>query len=107
MPILPTPRPWSSASIGSALLGGSWQIGRRAVETDSCLYDPNCMLANRGVDHGCLQLPETACQCWNWFLSRWELFGEPSAAPDRIIGYWEPAIDASAPGTLLDVRYAS
>jgi len=67
----------------------------RAVENDSCLYDPNCMVANRGADHGCLQLPETACQCWNWFLSRWELFGEPSAAVDRIIGYWEPSIDAS------------
>lgn len=69
-------------------------IVQRAVENDSCLYDPNCMLANRGVDHGCLQLPETACQCWNWFLSRWELFGEQSAAPDRIVGYWEPTIDA-------------
>jgi hypothetical protein len=66
-------------------------IVQRAIENDSCLYDPNCMVANRGVDHGCLQLPETACQCWNWFLSRWELFGEPSAAADRIVGYWEPA----------------
>jgi hypothetical protein len=73
-------------------------VVRRAVENDSCLYDPNCMVANRGVDHGCLQLPETACQCWNWFLSRWELFGEPSAAPDRIVGYWEPVINASAEG---------
>jgi hypothetical protein len=83
-------------------------IVRRAVENDSCLYDPNCMIANRGVDHGCLQLPETACQCWNWFLSRWELFGEPSAAPDRITGYWEAALDAPAPGgPIVDVRYAS
>ena len=65
----------------------------RAVENDACLYDPNCMVANRGVDHGCLQLPETACQCWNWFLSRWELFGEPSPSADRIVGYWEPTVD--------------
>jgi hypothetical protein len=71
-------------------------IVHRAVENDTCLYDPNCLLANRGVDHGCLQLPETACQCWNWFLSRWELFGEPSASPDRIVGYWEPMFDTTA-----------
>lgn len=64
-------------------------IVRRAVENDSCLYDPNCMRANRGADHGCLQLPETACQCWNWFLSRWELFGEIEDPRDRIVGYWE------------------
>jgi hypothetical protein len=70
-------------------------IVRRAVDNDSCLYDPNCIVANRGVDHGCLQLPETACQCWNWFLSRWELFGEPSGAPGRIIGYWEPSMNPS------------
>ncbi len=70
-------------------------IVRRAVENDSCLYDPNCMLANRGVDHGCLQLPETACQCWNWFLSRWEIFGEPSASADRIVGYWDPIMDGA------------
>jgi hypothetical protein len=66
-------------------------IVRRAVDNASCLYDPNCMTANRGVDHGCLQLPETACQCWNWFLSRWELFGEPVSTSDRIVGYWEPS----------------
>lgn len=69
-------------------------VVRSAVENDACLYDPNCMVANRGVDHGCLQLPETACQCWNRFLSRWELFGEPSGAPGRIVGYWEPHIEA-------------
>lgn len=67
-------------------------IVRRAVDNDACLYDPNCMVANRGVDHGCLQLPETSCQCWNWFLSRWELFGEPKTSGDRIVGYWEPGI---------------
>lgn len=70
---------------------------RRAVENASCLYDPNCLVANRGVDHGCLQLPETACQCWNWFLSRWELFGEPSPSADRIVGYWEAAMSAGDP----------
>jgi hypothetical protein len=70
-------------------------IVSRAIENYSCLYDPNCMIANRGVDHGCLQLPETACQCWNWFLSRWELFGEPSGASDRVVGYWETDMDRS------------
>ncbi len=69
------------------------QIVQRAVDNFTCLYDPNCMTATRGVDHGCLQLPETSCQCWNWFLSRWELFGEPSSAPDRIHGYWSIGID--------------
>lgn len=72
-------------------------IVRRALENDACLYDPNCMIANRGVDHGCLQLPETACQCWNWFLSRWELFGEPSNATERVTGYWEPILDTGGP----------
>lgn len=71
-------------------------IVNRALENDSCIYDPNCMLSNRGVDHGCLQLPETACQCWNWFLSRWELFGEPSGSPDRVVGYWEPSMDTAS-----------
>jgi hypothetical protein len=71
-------------------------IVQRAMNTDTCLYDPNCMIANRGSDHGCLQLPETACQCWNRFLSRWELFGEPSARQGRIMGYWEAATVAAA-----------
>ncbi len=74
-------------------------VVQRAVENDSCLYDPNCMVANRGVDHGCLQLPETACQCWNRFLSRWELFGEPSASASRIVGYWEPLDVRASPDT--------
>ncbi|MED7950720.1 hypothetical protein [Streptomyces sp. BE303] len=61
----------------------------RAVDNDSCLYDPNCMLTNEGADHGCLQLPETACQFWNRNLSRWHLFGSPDG--DRI-GYWDPTL---------------
>lgn len=66
------------------------EVVHRAVENDTCIYDPNCMLANRGADHGCLQLPETACQAWNWFISRWELFG----SPDRdVVGYWSPELD--------------
>jgi hypothetical protein len=82
-------------------------VVQRAMENDSCLYDPNCMMANRGVDHGCLQLPETACQCWNWFLSRWELFGEPSGAPGRIVGYWDPATDAAAQAAREGTRRSS
>jgi hypothetical protein len=63
----------------------------RAVENSACIYDPNCMVANRGVDHGCLQLPETACQSWNRALSRWYLYG----SPDRSwTGYWDPALTA-------------
>lgn len=69
------------------------EIVQRALDNYACLYDPNCMQGNRGVDHGCLQLPETACQCWNWFLSRWELFGEPGVAADRTVGYWEAQLD--------------
>jgi hypothetical protein len=63
----------------------------RAVNNSACIYDPNCMVANQGVDHGCLQLPETACQSWNRVLSRWHLYG----SPDRTrIGYWEPRLTA-------------
>lgn len=61
------------------------EIVSRAVETDTCLYDPNCMIANHGSDHGCLQLAETSCQWWNWFLSRWHLYGEPGSG---VPGYW-------------------
>jgi len=68
------------------------QIVERALENAACIYDPNCMRSNRGVDHGCLQLPETACQSWNWHLSRWELFGQTGEARHRIVGYWEPAL---------------
>lgn len=60
----------------------------RAVENDQCLYDPHCMQSNRGADNGCLFLPETACQLWNHFLSRWELFG----GLDGTIGYWDPKL---------------
>lgn len=68
------------------------EVVDRAVENSSCIYDPNCMVANRGADHGCLQLPETACQSWNRFISRWDLFG----SPDRTVtGYWSPALDAA------------
>lgn len=66
------------------------EIVVRGIENDTCLYDPNCLEWNRGADHGCLQLPETACQCWNWFLSRWELFGESRERIGRVAGYWEP-----------------
>ncbi len=65
------------------------EIVERAVENDGCLYDPNCMIANRGSDHGCLQLAETSCQCWNWFLSRWHLFGSTTGS----VGYWDPRLD--------------
>jgi hypothetical protein len=66
------------------------EVVARAGDNDTCIYDPNCMVANRGADHGCLQLPETACQAWNWFISRWELFGSPDG---ELIGYWDPALD--------------
>lgn len=66
------------------------EIVDRAVENSSCIYDPNCMIANRGADHGCLQLPETACQSWNRFISRWDLFGSPDGT---VIGYWSPELD--------------
>jgi hypothetical protein len=61
----------------------------RAVDNDSCLYDPNCMITNEGADHGCLQLPETACQSWNRNLSRWHLFGSPDGSK---VGYWDPTL---------------
>jgi hypothetical protein len=61
----------------------------RAVENAACIYDPNCMVANQGVDHGCLQLPETACQSWNRALSRWHLYGSPDGTRT---GYWDPGL---------------
>jgi hypothetical protein len=64
-------------------------VVRRAVENDTCIYDPNCMITG-GVDHGCLQLPETACQSMNRFLSRWDLFG---SADTTWIGYWDARLD--------------
>jgi hypothetical protein len=67
------------------------EVVDRAVENSSCIYDPNCMVANRGADHGCLQLPETACQSWNRFISRWDLFGSPDGT---VIGYWSPELNA-------------
>ena len=69
------------------------EVVTRAVENATCIYDPNCMVANRGSDHGCLQLPETACQSWNRFISRWDLFGSPDG---DVIGYWDPALDESS-----------
>lgn len=66
------------------------EVVGRAGDNDTCIYDPNCMVANRGADHGCLQLPETACQAWNWFISRWELFGSPDG---EVKGYWSPKLD--------------
>jgi hypothetical protein len=66
------------------------EVVDRAVQNATCIYDPNCMVANRGADHGCLQLPETACQAWNRFISRWDLFGSPDG---DIVGYWEPVLD--------------
>jgi hypothetical protein len=65
------------------------QIVERAMDNDSCLYDPHCMLTNRGADHGCLYLPETACQLWNRNLSRWHLYGSPNA---KWTGYWAPSL---------------
>jgi hypothetical protein len=66
------------------------EVVDRAVENATCIYDPNCMVANRGADHGCLQLPETACQSWNRFISRWDLFGSPDGS---VAGYWTPEVD--------------
>lgn len=66
------------------------EVVDRAVANATCIYDPNCMEANRGADHGCLQLPETACQVWNRFISRWDLFGGPR---DEVVGYWSPELD--------------
>jgi hypothetical protein len=68
------------------------EVVDRAVENATCIYDPNCMVANRGADHGCLQLPETACQSWNRFISRWDLFGDPDGT--SVVGYWAPTLDA-------------
>lgn len=65
------------------------EVVTRAVANATCIYDPNCMVANRGADHGCLQLPETACQSWNRFISRWDLFGSPDGS---WIGYWDPRL---------------
>lgn len=67
------------------------EVTLRAVDNATCIYDPNCMVANRGADHGCLQLPETACQSWNRFLSRWDLFGAPDGTT---VGYWSPELEA-------------
>ncbi|MDE2571804.1 MAG: hypothetical protein KGM44_04675, partial [bacterium] len=68
------------------------EVVMRALENDFCLYDPNCMQAARGADHGCLFLPETACSFRNRNvqLSRWELFGAPNG---ERIGYWDPVLD--------------
>jgi hypothetical protein len=68
------------------------EVVRRAAGNATCIYDPNCMVANRGADHGCLQLPETACQSWNRFISRWDLFGSPDGS---FVGYWAPELDAA------------
>ncbi|MHB8152814.1 MAG: hypothetical protein ACYDGW_12240 [Vulcanimicrobiaceae bacterium] len=69
------------------------EVVRRALGNDACLYDPNCIVANRGADHGCLFLPETACSFRNRnsHLSRWELFGSPEGS---FIGYWDTRLDA-------------
>lgn len=61
----------------------------RALDNSTCIYDPNCMIANRGSDHGCMHLPETACHTWNRFLSRWHLFGSPEG---DWIGYWDQRV---------------
>lgn len=59
----------------------------RAMESGTCLYDPNCFISQPGADLGCLFLPETACSVWNRFLTRWALFGRP----DGGVGYWQLA----------------
>jgi hypothetical protein len=64
------------------------QVVDRAVDNATCIYDPNCMVTG-GADHGCLQLPETACQSWNRFISRWDLFGSPEG---DVVGYWSPEL---------------
>lgn len=61
----------------------------RALDNDTCMYDPNCMEANDGADHGCMFLPETACRCWNRYLSRHYLYGSPDG---RMTGYWDPSL---------------
>jgi hypothetical protein len=74
-------------------------VVKRALDNDTCLYDPNCMRADRGADHGCLLLPETACQCWNRHLSRWYMYGSPNG---DVTGYWEPSLDGPSPTTHRD-----
>jgi hypothetical protein len=69
------------------------EVVDRAFGNATCIYDPNCMVANRGADHGCLQLPETTCQMWNRFMSRWDLYGSPDG---NWTGYWDPALSRSA-----------
>ncbi|MFG1947745.1 hypothetical protein [Nonomuraea sp. NPDC048826] len=64
-------------------------VVNRALDNDTCLYDPHCMHATEGADHGCLLLPETACRCWNRYLSRWYLYGSPKR---NIVGYWSPEL---------------
>jgi hypothetical protein len=66
------------------------QVIERAVDNDSCLYDPHCLLSNNGADHGCLLLPETACRSFNQNLSRWLLYGSPDGS---VIGYWDPRLN--------------
>ena len=61
-------------------------VVNRALDNDTCMYDPNCMEANDGADHGCLLLPETACRCWNRYLSRHYLYGTPDGS---LTGYWD------------------
>jgi hypothetical protein len=65
------------------------EVVQRAVDNMACIYDPHCMISNQGNDHGCLQLPETACQLWNRHLSRWYLFGDPGG---RWTGFWNPSV---------------
>ena len=68
------------------------EVVQRAYDNTTCIYDPHCMISNQGSDHGCLQLPETACQLWNHHLSRWYLFGDPGG---RWTGYWSPTVGLS------------
>jgi hypothetical protein len=82
----------SESSIGALRTVLEQNLGavvNRAMDNDTCLYDPNCMDANQGADHGCLLLPETACQCWNRHLSRWYLYGSPEG---DMTGYWSRAL---------------
>ena len=86
--------PTTGASQPSARCAPCWsrtwtRLSTGRVDNDTCMYDPNCMEANRGADHGCLFLPETACRCWNRYLSRHYLYGAPDGT---MIGYWDPSL---------------
>ena len=61
--------------------GGQPGAGQRHLHVRPQLHG-----GQRGADHGCLFLPETACRCWNRYLSRHYLYGSPDGSLDRLLG---------------------